>query len=97
MEDRYKYTKKERRRYNTTRYAIPQKSANDRYIFSREGDRLDNLANEFYQDPRLWWVLAEANELGKGSFVVPPGIQLRIPSIGVVSLNDLMKNAEREK
>ena len=25
------------------------------------GDRLDRLAKEFYDDPRLWWVIAEAN------------------------------------
>ena len=25
------------------------------------GDRLDVLAQDFYDDPRLWWVIAEAN------------------------------------
>lgn len=25
------------------------------------GDRLDTIAQEFYGDPRLWWVIAEAN------------------------------------
>ena len=41
---------------------------------------LDLLSNEFYEDPRYWWVLAEANpKLGKGTFDVPPGVQLRIP------------------
>lgn len=27
----------------------------------RVGDRLDRLAREYYDDPRLWWVIAEAN------------------------------------
>lgn len=25
------------------------------------GDRLDSLAKDFYDDERLWWVIAEAN------------------------------------
>lgn len=27
----------------------------------REGDRLDRLAQDYFGDPRLWWVIAEAN------------------------------------
>jgi nucleoid-associated protein YgaU len=27
----------------------------------RVGDRLDSLAESFYGDPRLWWVIAQAN------------------------------------
>ena len=27
----------------------------------KAGDRLDALAQEFYDDPRLWWVIVEAN------------------------------------
>ena len=43
-------------------------------------DRLDLLSNEFYEDPRYWWVISQANpELEKGTLLVPPGIQLRIP------------------
>ena len=38
------------------------------------------LAFEYYQDENLWWVLAEANKLGKGSFDVPPGMRVRIPA-----------------
>lgn len=26
-----------------------------------EGDRLDSLAHNYYGDPRLWWVIAQAN------------------------------------
>ena len=66
-------------RYNTTRYPSFPKSPTDLYIISRELDRLDLLSNQFYEDPRFWWVLAKANNLGKGSLDVPKGIQLRIP------------------
>ncbi len=27
----------------------------------REGDRLDLLANQFFHDPRKWWLIADAN------------------------------------
>jgi len=61
------------------------KSLNDRYIFAREGDRLDLLADEFYDDTTAWFILALANNLGKGSLNVPAGIQLRIPEQAVVT------------
>jgi len=51
----------------------------DVYIRTRAGDRLDNLAFEFYKDVTLWWIIATANNLGKGSFAVKPGTKLRIP------------------
>tara|TARA_X000001382_G_scaffold30192_1_gene19347 strand:- start:66 stop:374 length:309 start_codon:yes stop_codon:yes gene_type:complete len=51
----------------------------DSYIRSRAGDRLDNLAFEFYSDVSLWWIIATANNIGKGSFAVKPGTKLRIP------------------
>lgn len=51
----------------------------DTYFYSRDGDRLDSLANEFYRDVTLWWVIASANNLGKGTFAVPAGKLMRIP------------------
>ena len=66
-------------RFKTSRYPKFPKQSTDLYIISRELDRLDLLANEFYKDPRYWWVLAKANNLGKGTLDVPMGIQIRIP------------------
>jgi hypothetical protein len=44
------------------------------------GDRLDNLAYQFYGDPSLWWVLSVANpELPNDSLYPTIGFQLRIP------------------
>tara|TARA_Y100000593_G_scaffold68243_1_gene125446 strand:+ start:3030 stop:3329 length:300 start_codon:yes stop_codon:yes gene_type:complete len=79
--NRYLHTEKKKGDvYATTRYPKFEKSPTDLYIVSRDKDRLDLLSNEFYKDPRYWWIIAQANPtLGKGSFDIPPGIQLRIP------------------
>ena len=74
--------------YGSTRYPFIKPTQEDVYIFTRTGDRLDNLAHQYYNDSGLWWVLALVNNLGKGSFAVPVAIQLRIPS--KKSLNDLL-------
>ena len=66
--------------YKTTKYPKFPKQSTDLYIISRELDRLDLLSNEFYEDPRYWWVISAANpQLGKGTLLIPPGLQLRIP------------------
>ena len=53
------------------------KDGRDIYIYTREGDRLDLLANEYYSDRTMWTFLAAANNLKE--IMVKPGIQLRIP------------------
>ncbi len=52
----------------------------DIYIITTYNDSLDNIAQAFYGDPALWWIIAEANALGKGSLKVPAGVQLFIPN-----------------
>ena len=49
------------------------------YYVTISGDRLDLLAQRFYQDVTKWWIIAEANSLEVLSFEVKPGLQLRIP------------------
>jgi len=49
----------------------------DIYIYTREGDRLDLLASDYYDDRTKWVYIAAANNLKE--MVVEPGIQLRIP------------------
>jgi len=63
----------------TVLYHEMKQNPKDRYIISIQNDRLDNLAYKYYQDARLWWILARANNLGKGDLNIPIGIQLRIP------------------
>ena len=68
----------------------------DIYLTTRVGDRLDIIAQEFYNDTQFWWVIAQANGLGEGSFIIPVGTLLRIPQDVQSILRDLEKiNLER--
>ena len=53
----------------------------DIYIHTREGDRLDNLAYFYYKDVKLWWVIAQANHIGKGTMHIRPATLIRIPTM----------------
>lgn len=55
-------------------------TADDLYIISTVGDRYDILALKFYGDPKLWWIIASANNFNKTSLVLEPGVQIRIPA-----------------
>ena len=56
-------------------------SENDVYIITTVGDRLDSLANSYYNDSTLWWIIAAANNNAtKGALYPTPGTQLRIPT-----------------
>jgi len=56
-------------------------SENDVYVITTVGDRLDSLANSYYNDNTLWWVIAMANNnVTKGALYPEPGTQLRIPT-----------------
>jgi len=70
---------KPERVYRTTRYPVFPKLATDIYVLTTSGDRLDLLANKYYNDTRWWWIIARANNIGKGTFALEPGMQLRIP------------------
>jgi len=76
-----KKTESGKRYYKTVRYPEIPKTLDDVYIIGRVGDRLDLLAYKYYKDVRLWWIIARANNLGKGDLTVPLGKQLRIPTI----------------
>lgn len=58
--------------------SIPKKN-DDIYIITQETDRLDTLANQFYNDSTMWWVISLANNLNSADIGVTPGMQLRIP------------------
>lgn len=55
-------------------------SVDDILIRTTTPERLDKLAYEFYGDVADWWIIAVANNLGKGTIVVPSNTSLRIPS-----------------
>jgi hypothetical protein len=54
-------------------------SEKDYYIITTAGDRYDTLAQQFYNDYSLWWIIAAANNSEHGSLNVEPGVQLRVP------------------
>jgi len=68
---------------------------NDTYIETITPERLDTLANQFYNDASLWWVIAAANSIGKGTIRVPIGAILRIPNVTDVMSFVTRKNAVR--
>ena len=57
-------------------------SEKDVYIISKSTDRLDLLAQDYYSDVRLWWVISKANpdKIKRDSLFMNPGQQIRIPS-----------------
>jgi len=64
----------------SVRYPDIPLSENDIYMYTMRGDRLDNLAFQFYSDSTLWWVLLVANpDLPNDSLYPTIGYQLRIP------------------
>ena len=58
---------------------VPINSA-DQYYQVQGGDRIDLLAQQFYGDPRFWWVIAAANDIELVPVQLNLGDKLRIPS-----------------
>lgn len=52
----------------------------DIYLLTTIGDRLDLLAKKYYGDVGYYWIIAEANGVGKGDLALEPGTQLRVPT-----------------
>jgi hypothetical protein len=70
-----------KRYYGTTKYPEIPLSFNDIYVYSTVGDRFDILAQQYYNDASLWWVISIANtNLIQGSYFIPEGSQIRIPA-----------------
>ena len=63
-------------KYNTTLYEKVPEANNDLFLIAQDGDRLDNLAFQFYGDSTLWWFIAQTNNLS--TMNVPKGTSLRI-------------------
>lgn len=94
-EDRYsrasvRTDEDDNRFFETTMLPEIERSPEDLIITTGTGERLDRLADRFYDDPSLWWVIAAANGLGRGDFTVPANIQLRVPQ----NLNQIERDLE---
>jgi len=75
------YTESGKRYKETVKYPDIPLSFNDIYVYTDEGDRFDILAQTYYSDSSLWWIISIANpQLEQNSFYPPLGIQIRIPS-----------------
>ena len=63
----------------------------DIFIYPKFGDRLDNLAQKYYGDVSLWWIIAKANNLDAAHIGLEMDKQIRIPM-----QTDLILDALRE-
>jgi hypothetical protein len=76
--------------YQTVRYPEIPLSDSDVYVYATQGDRFDVLANQYYGDQSLWWIISIANtavagtslpsDLPQDSLIIPEGKQIRIPA-----------------
>ena len=73
------------------KYPVIPPSVDDVYITTSVGDRLDLLADTFYNDVDLWWIIAQANHIGKGQLVVKEGNQIRIPKHTDLVIEEYLK------
>jgi hypothetical protein len=85
MANRYKYVtisklSSGKRIYNTTLYPKIPLSNDDLYILCNSTDRYDKLAQVYYNDPQLWWIISTANDASSNDSLFPPtGSYVRIP------------------
>jgi|TARA_R110000744_G_scaffold126541_2_gene232944 hypothetical protein len=67
--------------YTTVFYPEVGAHESDIYVETEFGDRLDLLANQFYSDVTLYWIISIRNpeKINYGSLYLTPGSQLAIP------------------
>ena len=85
--NRYQYIKIEKnletgvKQYRDSKYPSIPLSPTDIYVITTIGDRYDLLANQYYGDSTLWWIISSANSLlPQNSIFIPVGTQIRIPT-----------------
>lgn len=75
--------------YQTVKYPEIPLNPNDIYIIAYKGDRFDILADQYYNDSSLWWVISTANSgIPQNSLYLPEGAQLRIPADVTSAINN---------
>jgi len=93
---RYK-TAKVKKDKNGTRYYKPTVVPNvpikdsDIFVYPVYGDRFDIMAQRYYNDSTLWWIIAKANELSKGQISADPLKKLRIPT----EIDDILESVQK--
>lgn len=58
---------------------IPIKDS-DIFVYPVYGDRFDTMAQRYYENSNLWWIIAKANEISDGRIAPDPLVKLRIPT-----------------
>ena len=88
---------KVRKDKNGTRYYKPTIVPNvpikdtDIFVYPIYGDRFETIAQRYYNDSTLWWIIAKANELSKGQISADPLKKLRIPT----EIDDILESVEK--
>ena len=85
MPDRSTFLKQKRkdgkRIFQYAKYPEIPLSVNDIYVTTTTGDRLDLLADQFYNNSDYWWIISCANPniIRRDGFYLKPGLEIRIP------------------
>lgn len=76
-----------KRRYINIRYPEIPRGSLDTYVYTTKGDRYDLLAQNYYNDSSLWWVIAlsNLNNTAADSLFPNVGEQIRIPAATRIS------------
>ena len=88
---------KVRKDKNGTRYYKPTIVPNvpikdsDIFVYPIYGDRFETIAQRYYNDSTLWWIIAKANELSRGEISADPLKKLRIPT----EIDDILESVEK--
>jgi hypothetical protein len=76
-----------KRRYTNLKYPEITVDFSDIYVYTTRGDRYDLLAQTYYGDSSLWWVISRANPSQTSDSLLPnPGEQIRIPAASRISI-----------
>ena len=86
-----KINKKGKRVFRPTMYPKISLKDSDIFIYPKFGERLDTLAQKYYQDVSLWWIIAKANNLDQAHIGLETDKQLRIP-LDITSVINRLKN-----
>lgn len=69
---------------------VPIKDS-DIFVYPVYGDRFETIAQRYYNDSTLWWIIAKANELSKGQISADPLKKLRIPT----EIDDILESVQK--
>ena len=89
------YRENSKRYFKYIKYPNIPLSINDIYAITVDGDRLDLIANQFYKNVDLWWIITTANPdiIRRDSFNLKSGLEIRIPD--PKRINSILRSFEQ--